>query len=156
MALRVHSDKPEICVPQVSWVSIHMAHRNVGSIFNNALRKYTITPKITARIVVFSFIKDVEISILYNIIEIWRFSSISFIYDIVLQSLQASDGTIKDVTQKMFKIISPPPEDKTPRQNQCRKCAVVGNSGNLLRSKYGALIDSHSTVIRYVFCSLCV
>ncbi|NP_001004017.1 ST3 beta-galactoside alpha-2,3-sialyltransferase 8 [Danio rerio] len=63
-------------------------------------------------------------------------------------SLQASDGTIKDVTQKMFKIISPPHEDETPRQNQCRKCAVVGNSGNLLKSKYGALIDSHSTVIR--------
>ncbi|XP_051957988.1 CMP-N-acetylneuraminate-beta-galactosamide-alpha-2,3-sialyltransferase 2-like [Xyrauchen texanus] len=63
-------------------------------------------------------------------------------------SLQASDGTIKDVTQKMFKIISPPPVDKKPRQNQCRTCAVVGNSGNLLKSKYGALIDSHSTVFR--------
>ncbi|XP_051528843.1 CMP-N-acetylneuraminate-beta-galactosamide-alpha-2,3-sialyltransferase 2-like [Myxocyprinus asiaticus] len=63
-------------------------------------------------------------------------------------SLQASDGTIKDVTQKMFKIISPPPVDETPRQNQCRTCAVVGNSGNLLKSKYGALIDSHSTVFR--------
>ncbi|XP_067287996.1 ST3 beta-galactoside alpha-2,3-sialyltransferase 8 [Pseudorasbora parva] len=63
-------------------------------------------------------------------------------------SLQASDGTIKDVTQKMFKIISPPPEDKTPRQSQCRKCAVVGNSGNLLKSKNGALIDSHSSIIR--------
>ncbi|XP_056324536.1 ST3 beta-galactoside alpha-2,3-sialyltransferase 8 [Danio aesculapii] len=63
-------------------------------------------------------------------------------------SLQASDGTIKDVMQKMFKIISPPHEHETPQQNQCRKCAVVGNSGNLLKSKYGALIDSHSTVIR--------
>ncbi|XP_048028504.1 ST3 beta-galactoside alpha-2,3-sialyltransferase 8 [Megalobrama amblycephala] len=63
-------------------------------------------------------------------------------------SLQSSDGTIKEVTQEMFKIISPPPEDRTPRQNQCRKCAVVGNSGNLLKSKHGTLIDSHSTVIR--------
>uniref|UniRef100_A0A8C2I2A5 CMP-N-acetylneuraminate-beta-galactosamide-alpha-2,3-sialyltransferase 2 n=1 Tax=Cyprinus carpio TaxID=7962 RepID=A0A8C2I2A5_CYPCA len=63
-------------------------------------------------------------------------------------SLQSTDGMIKDVTKKMFKIISPPPEDEMPRQSQCRKCAVVGNSGNLLRSKYGALIDSHSVVIR--------
>ncbi|XP_051967156.1 CMP-N-acetylneuraminate-beta-galactosamide-alpha-2,3-sialyltransferase 2-like [Xyrauchen texanus] len=63
-------------------------------------------------------------------------------------SLQSSDGTIKDVTQKMFKIISPSPVNETPRQNQCRKCAVVGNSGNLLKSKYGALIDSHTTVFR--------
>ncbi|RXN19866.1 CMP-N-acetylneuraminate-beta-galactosamide-alpha-2,3-sialyltransferase 2-like protein [Labeo rohita] len=63
-------------------------------------------------------------------------------------SLQASNGTIKDVIKKMFKVISPPTEDKTPRQNLCRKCAVVGNSGNLLKSKYGALIDSHPVVIR--------
>ncbi|XP_016345390.1 CMP-N-acetylneuraminate-beta-galactosamide-alpha-2,3-sialyltransferase 2-like [Sinocyclocheilus anshuiensis] len=63
-------------------------------------------------------------------------------------SLQASDGVIKDVTQKMFKIISPPHENEMPQQSQCRKCAVVGNSGNLLKSKYGALIDSHSVVIR--------
>ncbi|XP_059385559.1 CMP-N-acetylneuraminate-beta-galactosamide-alpha-2,3-sialyltransferase 2-like [Carassius carassius] len=63
-------------------------------------------------------------------------------------SLQSSDGMINDVTQKMFKIIPPPPEDEMPRQRQCRTCAVVGNSGNLLRSKYGALIDSHLFVIR--------
>lgn len=63
-------------------------------------------------------------------------------------SLQSSSGTLKEVTENMFKIIAPPPMDETLRQNQCRKCAVVGNSGNLLRSKYGALIDSHSTVIR--------
>lgn len=63
-------------------------------------------------------------------------------------SLQASKGMIKDITQKMFKIISPPTENEMPQQNQCRKCAVVGNSGNLLKSKYGALIDSHSVVFR--------
>ncbi|TRY91514.1 hypothetical protein DNTS_029480 [Danionella cerebrum] len=63
-------------------------------------------------------------------------------------SLQASDGTIKDIMQTMFKVIPPPPEDETLRQNQCRKCAVVGNSGNLLNSKFGALIDSHTTVFR--------
>ncbi|XP_042590004.1 ST3 beta-galactoside alpha-2,3-sialyltransferase 8 [Cyprinus carpio] len=63
-------------------------------------------------------------------------------------SLQASDGVIKDVIQNMFKIISPPHENEMPQQKQCRKCAVVGNSGNLLKSKYGALIDSHPIVIR--------
>ncbi|KAA0707659.1 CMP-N-acetylneuraminate-beta-galactosamide-alpha-2,3-sialyltransferase 2 [Triplophysa tibetana] len=63
-------------------------------------------------------------------------------------SLQASSGTLKEVSENMFKVISSPPTDETPRENQCRKCAVVGNSGNLLGSKHGALIDSHSTVIR--------
>lgn len=63
-------------------------------------------------------------------------------------SLQASTGTFKEVIEDMYKIISPPSEDEKPRQDQCRRCAVVGNSGNLLNSKRGALIDSHSIVIR--------
>ncbi|XP_030634167.1 ST3 beta-galactoside alpha-2,3-sialyltransferase 8 [Chanos chanos] len=64
-------------------------------------------------------------------------------------SLQRStDGTLKDVIQKMFKVISPPPTDVTSHQSQCRSCAVVGNSGNLLGSQHGKLIDSHSVVIR--------
>ncbi|XDV33922.1 hypothetical protein PO909_004164 [Leuciscus waleckii] len=32
--------------------------------------------------------------------------------------------------------------------DRCRTCAVVGNSGNLLGSNYGQLIDSHDFVIR--------
>ncbi|XP_065141769.1 CMP-N-acetylneuraminate-beta-galactosamide-alpha-2,3-sialyltransferase 2-like [Paramisgurnus dabryanus] len=32
--------------------------------------------------------------------------------------------------------------------DRCRTCAVVGNSGNLLGSHYGALIDFHDVVIR--------
>ncbi|XP_026131390.1 ST3 beta-galactoside alpha-2,3-sialyltransferase 8 [Carassius auratus] len=63
-------------------------------------------------------------------------------------SLQASDGVKKGVFQKMFEIIPPPHKNEMPQQGQCRRCAVVGNSGNLLKSKYGALIDSHPFVIR--------
>ncbi|TRY87562.1 hypothetical protein DNTS_014524 [Danionella cerebrum] len=32
--------------------------------------------------------------------------------------------------------------------HRCRTCAVVGNSGNLLGSKYGLLIDNHEFVMR--------
>ncbi|XP_055723803.1 CMP-N-acetylneuraminate-beta-galactosamide-alpha-2,3-sialyltransferase 2-like isoform X1 [Salvelinus fontinalis] len=58
------------------------------------------------------------------------------------------ERTIYEVIQKMFQVIAPPARNVQPKQAQCRKCAVVGNSGNLLGSQYGSLIDSHNSVIR--------
>ncbi|KAJ7998677.1 hypothetical protein DPEC_G00207360 [Dallia pectoralis] len=65
-------------------------------------------------------------------------------------ALQGSTGehTIYSVVQKMFQFIPPPAINVKPSPTQCRKCAVVGNSGNLLGSQYGSLIDSHNNVIR--------
>ncbi|XP_026999609.1 ST3 beta-galactoside alpha-2,3-sialyltransferase 8 [Tachysurus fulvidraco] len=63
------------------------------------------------------------------------------------QGLQSSANiSFNETIKKMFTVISPPV--KKSHSRQCQKCAVVGNSGNLLQSKYGALIDSHSTVFR--------
>ncbi|KAG5836326.1 hypothetical protein ANANG_G00253390 [Anguilla anguilla] len=64
--------------------------------------------------------------------------------------LQRSAGEPKteEVIQKMFQVISSPLPDWKPQKTRCRKCAVVGNSGNLLGSKHGPLIDSHTSVIR--------
>lgn len=68
---------------------------------------------------------------------------------ICIQGLQQSaDGSLDKIIKKMFTVISHPAKEKH-QSNQCRKCAVVGNSGNLLEFKYGAMIDSHSTVFRY-------
>ncbi|XP_032370690.1 ST3 beta-galactoside alpha-2,3-sialyltransferase 8 [Etheostoma spectabile] len=58
------------------------------------------------------------------------------------------DRTIEEVMIDMFKVISPPTVDSTPSSSRCRRCAVVGNSGNLLESKNGNLINSHHYVIR--------
>ncbi|KAJ8259578.1 hypothetical protein GJAV_G00171050 [Gymnothorax javanicus] len=58
------------------------------------------------------------------------------------------EPTMEEVMRNMFQVVSSPQPDWLPQQNRCRRCAVVGNSGNLLGSKFGALIDSHTSVIR--------
>ncbi|KAM4740973.1 ST3 beta-galactoside alpha-2,3-sialyltransferase 8 isoform 1-T1 [Anableps anableps] len=59
-----------------------------------------------------------------------------------------NDQTLEEVMAKMFQVISSPTMDTSAVHTRCRKCAVVGNSGNLRGSRHGKLIDSHSFVIR--------
>ncbi|XP_010903026.1 ST3 beta-galactoside alpha-2,3-sialyltransferase 8 isoform X2 [Esox lucius] len=65
-------------------------------------------------------------------------------------ALQRSAGeqTVYDVIQKMFQVITPPSMNVKSKSTQCLKCAVVGNSGNLLDCQCGSLIDTHNNIIR--------
>ncbi|XP_061582964.1 CMP-N-acetylneuraminate-beta-galactosamide-alpha-2,3-sialyltransferase 2-like [Cololabis saira] len=65
-------------------------------------------------------------------------------------SIQRSgnDKTLEEVMSQMFQVVSSPTVDTRPLPSRCRRCAVVGNSGNLRKSGHGKLIDSHTSVIR--------
>ncbi|KAA8586262.1 hypothetical protein FQN60_007831, partial [Etheostoma spectabile] len=45
-------------------------------------------------------------------------------------------------------MVPPIPDVLESRPDRCRTCAVVGNSGNLRRARYGPLIDFHDIIIR--------
>ncbi|XP_030597379.1 CMP-N-acetylneuraminate-beta-galactosamide-alpha-2,3-sialyltransferase 1-like [Archocentrus centrarchus] len=66
-----------------------------------------------------------------------------------LQGAKHQNLTLYNQTvDKLFSILTPITDVAEPRPDRCRTCAVVGNSGNLKGSRYGALIDFHDIVIR--------
>ncbi|KAK7124318.1 hypothetical protein R3I94_018628 [Phoxinus phoxinus] len=53
-----------------------------------------------------------------------------------------------EVVDQLFSLFPDEDHYSDAGPDRCRTCAVVGNSGNLLRSNYGQQIDSHDFVIR--------
>ncbi|CAM4638712.1 unnamed protein product [Leuciscus chuanchicus] len=66
------------------------------------------------------------------------------------QSLQStkSKASYSQVIQQLFSVIPGGEHYRDAGPSRCRTCAVVGNSGNLVGSFYGPLIDSHDFVMR--------
>ncbi|XP_030645008.1 CMP-N-acetylneuraminate-beta-galactosamide-alpha-2,3-sialyltransferase 1-like [Chanos chanos] len=66
------------------------------------------------------------------------------------QSLQKDSraSNYNTVVKKLFKVFPDNKQYTDAGPERCRTCAVVGNSGNLLGSHYGALIDFNDFVIR--------
>nr|XP_046183419.1 CMP-N-acetylneuraminate-beta-galactosamide-alpha-2,3-sialyltransferase 1-like isoform X2 [Oncorhynchus gorbuscha] len=66
------------------------------------------------------------------------------------QWLQAEQepANFSEVVEKLFQVIPDADLYMDAGPERCRTCAVVGNSGNLKGSRYGALIDSSDVVIR--------
>ncbi|CAB1320814.1 unnamed protein product [Coregonus sp. 'balchen'] len=60
-----------------------------------------------------------------------------------------STANFREVVEHLFQVI---PDDNLYMDvgpERCRTCAVVGNSGNLKGSHYGAIIDYRDVIIRY-------
>ncbi|XP_051992556.1 CMP-N-acetylneuraminate-beta-galactosamide-alpha-2,3-sialyltransferase 1-like [Xyrauchen texanus] len=53
-----------------------------------------------------------------------------------------------EVVDQLFSLFPDEDHYSDGSPDRCRTCAVVGNSGNLLGSNYGPLIDFHDVVIR--------
>ncbi|XP_066481085.1 CMP-N-acetylneuraminate-beta-galactosamide-alpha-2,3-sialyltransferase 1 [Tiliqua scincoides] len=64
-----------------------------------------------------------------------------------LQGRNCSKG-IKETIQELFEIIPGDVDLLLEKESRCRRCAVVGNSGNLNQSQYGQEIDNHDFVFR--------
>ncbi|KAL0993378.1 hypothetical protein UPYG_G00106990 [Umbra pygmaea] len=59
-----------------------------------------------------------------------------------------SNDSFSNVVEKLFEVIPSVDLYTDSGPERCRTCAVVGNSGNLKGSHYGALIDFCDTIIR--------
>ncbi|XP_060767537.1 CMP-N-acetylneuraminate-beta-galactosamide-alpha-2,3-sialyltransferase 1-like [Neoarius graeffei] len=64
--------------------------------------------------------------------------------------LQAEDNPseLSAVMDRLFQVVPGEQRYTDAGPSRCRSCSVVGNSGNLLSSYYGKLIDSSNFVIR--------
>ncbi|NXS14845.1 SIA4B sialyltransferase, partial [Neodrepanis coruscans] len=54
---------------------------------------------------------------------------------------------LQDIIQQLFTVLRAPSGDVWD-PSHCRTCAVVGNSGRLMGSSHGLLIDAHDWVLR--------
>ncbi|XP_016086553.1 CMP-N-acetylneuraminate-beta-galactosamide-alpha-2,3-sialyltransferase 1-like [Sinocyclocheilus grahami] len=64
------------------------------------------------------------------------------------KELQSSAGNYTEVVDQLFPLFPDKKHYSDAGPDRCRTCAVVGNSGNLLGSNYGPLIDFHDFVMR--------
>ncbi|XP_075931355.1 CMP-N-acetylneuraminate-beta-galactosamide-alpha-2,3-sialyltransferase 1-like [Anarhichas minor] len=54
----------------------------------------------------------------------------------------------RETVERLFQLVPASAHVEASSPNRCRTCAVVGNSGNLMKSHYGPLIDFQDVVIR--------
>lgn len=61
---------------------------------------------------------------------------------------QFKSHNTNEVLEKLFQIVPGENPYRFRDPQQCRRCAVVGNSGNLRGSGYGQEVDGHNFIMR--------
>lgn len=76
--------------------------------------------------------------------------SLSFLLPSCPQMLQPQfkSHNTNEVLEKLFQIVPGENPYRFRDPHQCRRCAVVGNSGNLRGSGYGPDVDGHNFIMR--------
>ncbi|KAF4081731.1 hypothetical protein AMELA_G00164520 [Ameiurus melas] len=75
-----------------------------------------------------------------------NFSALTYNWWMSLQRPQSLN--LSDVVEPLFSLFRDEEHYSDSSPDRCRTCAVVGNSANLIRSYYGAMIDAHDFVFR--------
>ncbi|KAM6974012.1 CMP-N-acetylneuraminate-beta-galactosamide-alpha-2,3-sialyltransferase 1-like [Tautogolabrus adspersus] len=65
-----------------------------------------------------------------------------------LQSERRNYDVYNKTVERLFQMFPSRPDLLEPSSDHYRRCAVVGNSGNLKGSRYGPLINTHDIIIR--------
>ncbi|XP_078067286.1 CMP-N-acetylneuraminate-beta-galactosamide-alpha-2,3-sialyltransferase 2 [Mustelus asterias] len=87
-----------------------------------------------------------------DILPLWTKANMKLDPDVynwwVMLQPQFKPHNLKDVLSKLFLIVPGENPYSSWNRSRCRRCAVVGNSGNLHQSHYGADINSHDFIMR--------
>jgi len=80
----------------------------------------------------------------------WTLENLELNHDVYIWwlSLQRSDGINTEKTLQKLHDISVGKIDEAKQSNKCKRCAVVGNSGNLLNSNYGKVSKGQRANLR--------
>ncbi|XP_078400072.1 CMP-N-acetylneuraminate-beta-galactosamide-alpha-2,3-sialyltransferase 2 isoform X2 [Cetorhinus maximus] len=86
-----------------------------------------------------------------DILPLWTKANMKLDPDVynwwVMLQPQFKPHNLKDVLSKLFLIVPGENPYSSWNHSRCRRCAVVGNSGNLHQSHYGADINSHDFIM---------
>uniref|UniRef100_V9L8L8 CMP-N-acetylneuraminate-beta-galactosamide-alpha-2, 3-sialyltransferase 2 n=1 Tax=Callorhinchus milii TaxID=7868 RepID=V9L8L8_CALMI len=87
-----------------------------------------------------------------DILPLWTKANMKLDLDVhnwwLMLQPQFKPSDIKEVLSKLFQTVPGDNPYEPWDRSRCRRCAVVGNSGNLHGSQYGNQIDSHDFIMR--------
>ncbi|XP_045389932.1 CMP-N-acetylneuraminate-beta-galactosamide-alpha-2,3-sialyltransferase 2 isoform X1 [Lemur catta] len=83
-----------------------------------------------------------------RVLPLARSQGLHFMGEVKMLQPQFKSHNTNEVLEKLFQIVPGENPYRVRDPHQCRRCAVVGNSGNLRGSGYGQDVDGHNFIMR--------